>query len=65
MDKLERQFGKGSIMKLGGLNPLRKAREIKRLVGYLPENVGFYDDLNAVQSLEYVADLNELVSAHP
>ena len=41
-----------------GLDPLRKAREVKRIVGYLPENVGFYGDLDAVQSLEYVASLN-------
>jgi ABC-2 type transport system ATP-binding protein len=43
-----------------GLNPDRNAREVKRIVGYLPENVGFYEDLNAVQSLEYIADLNGL-----
>jgi len=41
-----------------GLDPLRMAREVKRHVGYLPENVGFYGDMDAVQSLEYVADLN-------
>ena len=41
-----------------GLNPLRMAREVKRHVGYLPENVGFYGDMDAVQSLEYVASLN-------
>ena len=34
------------------------AKEVKRHVGYLPENVGFYGDMDAVQSLEYVADLN-------
>ncbi len=43
---------------LYGLDPLRKATEVKRLVGYLPENVGFYEDLDAIQSLEYVANLN-------
>lgn len=43
-----------------GLDPVRKAREVKALVGYLPENVGFYQDLDAVQSLEYIADLNGL-----
>jgi len=43
-----------------GLNPTREAREVKRLVGYLPENVGFYGDLDAVQSLAYVADLNAI-----
>jgi ABC-2 type transport system ATP-binding protein len=51
------QPSKGSA-KVCGLDPLRKARKVKRLVGYLPENVGFYGDLNAVQSLEYVASLN-------
>lgn len=41
-----------------GLEPVRNAREVKRLVGYLPENVGFYNDLDAVESLRYVANLN-------
>ena len=41
-----------------GLDPKRKARDVKQLVGYLPENVGFYGDMDAVQSLEYIADLN-------
>ena len=45
-----------------GLNPLRMAKEVKRHVGYLPENVGFYGDMNAVQSLEYVADLNGIMT---
>jgi ABC-2 type transport system ATP-binding protein len=44
--------------KVCGIDPVRKAREVKYLVGYLPENVGFYGDLDAVQSLEYVASLN-------
>lgn len=46
-----------------GLEPERNAREVKRLVGYLPENVGFYEDLNAVQSLQYIASLNDLNGA--
>jgi ABC-2 type transport system ATP-binding protein len=45
-----------------GLDPRRNAIEVKRLVGYLPENVGFYDDMDAVQSLEYIADLNSMGS---
>lgn len=44
--------------KVCGLEPLKDARKVKQLVGYLPENVGFYGDLDAVQSLEYVASLN-------
>ena len=43
-----------------GLDPVRQAKEVKTQVGYLPENVGFYGDLDAVQCLEYIADLNGL-----
>ena len=43
-----------------GIDPVRKARDVKRLVGYLPENVGFYSDLDSEQSLRYVASLNAL-----
>jgi ABC-2 type transport system ATP-binding protein len=45
-----------------GLDPMRNVREVKQLVGYLPENVGSYGDMDAVQSLEYIADLNGLES---
>ena len=44
--------------KVCGRDPVREAREVKQLVGYLPENVGFYGDLNAMESLEYIANLN-------
>ena len=37
---------------------IRKARDVKRMVGYLPENVGFYSDMDPVEHLEYIADLN-------
>jgi ABC-2 type transport system ATP-binding protein len=43
-----------------GLDPIRQAREVKGLVGYLPENVGFYGDLDAVQTLQFVTDLNDI-----
>jgi ABC-2 type transport system ATP-binding protein len=33
---------------------------VKERVGYLPENVGFYDDMNAKQNLRYVAKLNRI-----
>ena len=48
----------GGSAKVCGIDPVRKAREVKALVGYLPENVGFYQDMDAIQSLEYIADLN-------
>jgi ABC-2 type transport system ATP-binding protein len=47
----------GSAM-VCGLNPGRDAKSVKSLIGYLPENVGFYGDLDAVESLEYIADMN-------
>lgn len=46
--------------KVCGFNPTREPLKVKRLVGYLPENVGFYDDMNAVQNLQYVSRLNGL-----
>lgn len=43
-----------------GFDPRRNPLQIKRQVGYLPENVGFYDDLTARENLAYVARLNRL-----
>jgi ABC-2 type transport system ATP-binding protein len=43
-----------------GLDPAHDPVAVKRVVGYLPENVGFYDDLTGVQNLKYVARLNGL-----
>ncbi|MFC1867362.1 ABC transporter ATP-binding protein [Thermodesulfobacteriota bacterium] len=53
----------GGSAKVCGIDPVRKAREVKRLVGYLPENVGFYHGLDAVQSLKYIADLNGMMGS--
>ena len=43
---------------VAGLNPTRHPVQVKRLVGYLQENMGFYRDLNAWQTLRYIAELN-------
>jgi len=43
-----------------GFDPLREPLKIKRHVGYLPENVGFYDDLTAEENLRFIAELNGL-----
>jgi ABC-2 type transport system ATP-binding protein len=43
-----------------GFDPVREPLQVKRVVGYLPENVGFYDDMTAVQNLQYVGRLNGL-----
>jgi len=43
-----------------GCNPTREPLKVKRIVGYLPERVGFYEDLTARQNLRYTAELNNL-----
>ena len=43
-----------------GINPTRQPIKVKGMIGYLPENTGFYTDLDAEQSLRFVADLNGL-----
>ncbi|MBM3119469.1 MAG: ABC transporter ATP-binding protein [Chloroflexi bacterium] len=44
--------------KVCGYSPTREPLKVKRVVGYLPEKVGFYEDLTARQNLEYTAALN-------
>jgi len=46
-----------------GLDPGKRPLEVKKQVGYLPENVGFYGDLNASENLSFVAALNGLDGA--
>jgi ABC-2 type transport system ATP-binding protein len=41
-----------------GFNPTREPLRAKRLIGYLPENVGFYNDLTARENLQFIAELN-------
>jgi len=43
-----------------GLDPRRHPLEIKRLVGYVPDAVGFYDDMTGRQNLRYTARLNRV-----
>jgi ABC-2 type transport system ATP-binding protein len=46
--------------KVCGFNPIREPLKVKRLAGYLPENVGFYRDMTARENLQYVARLNKI-----
>lgn len=41
-----------------GYNSTREPLKVKRIVGYMPEKVGFYEDLTARQNLKYTARLN-------
>lgn len=41
-----------------GMNPARQPLSVKARVGYLPDSVGFYDNLTARENLGYIARLN-------
>lgn len=43
-----------------GLDPRRDPLAVKRRVGYLPDDVGFYDDVTARENLQYTARLNRM-----
>jgi ABC-2 type transport system ATP-binding protein len=53
----EPSSGRASVC---GFDPTREALEVKRRVGYLPENPGFYEDLSARENLLYMARLNRI-----
>ena len=40
-----------------GFNPAREPLSVKRRVGYLPDTVGFYDNLTAADNMRYTARL--------
>lgn len=46
--------------KVIGFDPTREPFKVKERVGYLPENVGFYDDMDARQNLRYISKLNRI-----
>jgi ABC-2 type transport system ATP-binding protein len=47
-------------VRICGFDPRREPLRVKEKVGFLPENVGFYDDMDAKQNLRYVARLNRI-----
>jgi ABC-2 type transport system ATP-binding protein len=47
----------GSVY-VGGFNSTREPLKVKRIAGYIPEKVGFYEDLSAEYNLMYTARLN-------
>lgn len=49
----------GSV-KVCGINSTTHPIEVKRKVGYLPEDVGFYDDRDGLENLVYTARLNSI-----
>src|SRR3712207_3696202 len=43
-----------------GLDPARQPLKVKAHVGYIPDQVGFYEGLTAQENLSYIAKLNGL-----
>jgi ABC-2 type transport system ATP-binding protein len=52
----------GEIRTLG-LDPLRQPLAVKRMVGYLPDSVGFYDHMTGRENLYYTARLGGMPKA--
>ncbi len=49
----------GSIS-VGGFDSTRQPLKVKSITGYLPEKVGFYEDMSAYANLSYTAELNRV-----
>ena len=45
---------------IGGLDCIRCPMEVKKIVGYMPDNVGFYGDMTGRENLRFTASLNGL-----
>ena len=45
----------GGSIKVCGLDPTRRSKDIKSMVGYLPENVGFYGENKACRASRLTA----------
>ncbi|MDR1719348.1 MAG: ABC transporter ATP-binding protein [Dysgonamonadaceae bacterium] len=45
---------------VGGINPTLDPIGVKKIVGYLPEDVGFYDNRSGLENLVYTARLNRM-----
>ncbi|GIO29069.1 MULTISPECIES: ABC transporter ATP-binding protein [Paenibacillus] len=48
----------GGTINVLGMNPTRQPIEVKRRVGYLPDDVGFYEDWTGLENLKLTARLN-------
>jgi len=49
----------GSI-RVADFNSTKEPIKVKKITGYLPEKLGFYEELTARQNLRYTADLNNI-----
>ncbi len=50
----------GGRITVSGFNSTREPLKVKKITGYLPEKVGFYEDMTAKNNLSYTAQLNNI-----
>ncbi|MBI4296754.1 MAG: ABC transporter ATP-binding protein [Chloroflexi bacterium] len=48
------------MARVGGYNSTKEPLQVKRIAGYIPERIGFYEELTAKYNLMYAARLNGL-----
>ncbi|HDN50467.1 MAG TPA: ABC transporter ATP-binding protein [Thermoplasmatales archaeon] len=48
---------------IDGMNARENKKRIKKMIGYLPEKVAFYDNLTALQTLQFYAELKGIHDA--
>ncbi len=51
------------MVRVVGFDPTRQPLSVKSRTGYMPDEVGFYDELSAVENLAYIARLNGIPRA--
>ncbi|MFC1906558.1 ABC transporter ATP-binding protein [Chloroflexota bacterium] len=47
-------------VQVGGFNSTREPLKVKSLAGYMPEKVGFYENMTARENLDFIAQLNHI-----
>ena len=50
----------GGWARIADFDPVREAIKVKKIVGYVPEDLGFYNDMNATENLQFIARLNSM-----
>ena len=43
-----------------GFNPIKQSLKVKSICGYLPEKLGFYENITAVENLRFLSSLNNI-----
>lgn len=52
---------RGQIL-INGIDTVRSPLQVKKMIGYLPQDFNVYDDLTAIEMLDYIAALNQIGS---